>query len=92
MTDGNHVAVWGKHRPEQCEGNKLDIKELVKLLEASPGEPNSALDDVSIHSLAAGRCAGSYGCGMDFFWHDIENMGKEDKRVVTSGRRRERKG
>lgn len=44
----------------------LSQTELVQLIEEKSGKGFNALSEVALHVLAAGRCAGSYGCGGHF--------------------------
>ncbi len=43
---------------------KLDKDELHKLLQKKEEETDRRLSEIALHVLVAGRCAGSYGCGV----------------------------
>jgi len=43
---------------------KISQDELIKLIDQKTVKMGRQLSDTALHILAAGRCAGSYGCGI----------------------------
>lgn len=68
-------AMWRKGKTElqkmeslvsrdDYDIERLDRDELLKLLQEKEIESGQQLSEEALHVLVAGRCAGSYGCGI----------------------------